>query len=432
MADIVPFRGWRYDPALVQDMGRVISPPYDVIGRVQRRRLFDASPYNIARIITAEPDAAAPEGEQYHDAGERLRDWLEAGVLKQDDRPAIYVYEQEFDLAGERRSRTGMIALVRLEAFGKGVVPHERTLSGPKADRLNLLRATRAQFGQIFTVYSDPEQTVEGRLDAARSQEPLVDVTDGGGMAHRLWAISDEPAVHAIQQVISERDLFIADGHHRHETAHNYRDENPRCEAANYRMMTLVNMSSGGLVILPIHRLVKNVTDFRAGRLLEALHRDFEITALAGAGAEARERMSACMRDAAAAGRAAFGLYVNDGSCYAMALREDVALEGWSEVQKRVDVNILQELILDPILGIDSERLASGTHVEYVNDVSPLAVPDAVAKVEAGDCQALFFVNSTPAEVVAAVARAGEKMAQKSTFFYPKVYTGLVINKLDA
>ena len=425
MADIAPFRGWRHDPARVQDMACAISLPYDLIDDALRRELFDRSPYNVARIIAAEPDRSAEGGAQYRAAADLFQEWIASGVIRQDAEPAIYAYEQIFSAGGERRSRVGLIALVRLGEFGEGVIPHERTLSGPKADRLNLLRATHTQFGQIFTVYSDPEHRLQAHLDSAKDEEPLLDVT-GDGLGHRLWAITDDAAIRAIQEVMKDKDLFIADGHHRFETAHNYRAERPDCEAAGWRMMTLVNMASTGLVILPIHRLVRNVPDFDAAQLLKALADEFEIAWFPGLGLSSRDRMFAAMREAAASEKHAFGLHVNDDHYYVLVLREGVCLEGWSEVR------ILQERILKRVLGIGPEQMAAHTHVEYVNDTGPAVVDDAVSRVESGAYQALFCVNPTPVEAVAAVAAAGETMTQKSTFFYPKVYTGLVMNRLDA
>jgi len=439
MADIVPFRGVRYNSAVVGDLARVISPPYDVIDARLRKKLLQASPYNIARIIRAEPDLGAEPMEHYRDSAGLFRAWMEDGVLVQDAQPAMYVYEQRFQVDGDEKARTGMVVLTRLEELGKGVLPHERTLSGPKADRLNLLRATRANFGQIFSLYSDPGGDVGQLLARAKFLPTLEDVTDDEGIVHRLWAVTDEATIRAIQQRMAGRPLFIADGHHRYETALNYSHERPDLQSAGYRMMTLVSMADPGLVILPTHRLVKNVPDFAAGTLLEGLKTDFEIAKSERATAAARQEMLRELAARQTQGGHAFGLYMNDGHYYLLTLRNPEAtssVHGVSSAARELDVAILHALILERHLGIDAEALEKETNVEYVKAIGK-AVSESVAKIEkaaragAGAYQALFFMNPTRVDQVQAVASQGEKMPQKSTFFYPKVYTGVVINRLE-
>jgi len=430
MSQIAAFRGVRFDLQQVGDLGHVISPPYDVIDADLRARLFDRSAFNIARIIKADPDAGGPEAQPYTAAGALFEQWVADGVLRQDPEPAVYVYEQQFDLAGKRLARTGMVALVRLEEFGKGVMPHERTFSGPKADRLNLLRATRAHFGQIFSLYPDAEGTVDRLLEQAKTAPPLGETTDAEGVTHRLWAITEASTIQEVQQAMAEKALFIADGHHRYETALNYSKERPESESAKYCMMTLVNMANEGLLILPTHRLVRNVADFDPGRLLDAAREHFDVTLFGGSDDQARAEMLEALGQA---GEHAFGLYMNDGNHYLLVLRDPQAMDtvaDRSETWRRLDATILHTLVLERILGIGSEELAAESNVEYIKDIGP-AIDQSVTKVEREGCQAVFFMNATRADQVEAVARAGEKMPQKSTFFYPKVYTGLVINKLD-
>ncbi len=430
MADIIPFRGTRYVPGTAGDVGRLISPPYDVIDANLREVLFHQSEYNIARIIKADRGS---DDAPYAGAADTWQAWRRAGVVAPDDRPAFYVYEQCFELHGRKFSRTGLIALVRLTSLGEGVLPHESTLSGPRADRLELLRATRTNFGQVFALYPDPENHVDQLLDEVKQDRPAGQTADRQQQLHRLWAISDPERIERIQALMRDKRLLIADGHHRYETALAYRAENPDWPPAQYRMMDLVNTANVGLVVLPTHRLVKNVAEFDPEKLLARLRKHFDVRAYPGDSHAVRSAVVEAIENRQRQGGHAFALCLGDGRHYELVLRDASAMDDVadrSDAWKQLDVTILHHLILERILGITSEQIQAQTHIEYIQDFDH-AIRAAAERVHAGQAQALFLINPTRIEDVLAVAENGERMPQKSTFFYPKVYSGLVFNCLD-
>ncbi len=429
MAKITAFRGYRYDTVVAGDAGRLLAPPYDVIDANLREALFRLSDYNIARIIRAERLSPSDSGAPYRSAAALWSAWRHNGIVKRDEQPAIYVYKQFFEVHGNKVSRTGVVALMHLEPLGAGVLPHETTLAGPRRDRLELMRETRAQFGQVFGLYSDPDRHVDGLLERAKADRPIVHAVDYDGHLHRLWAVTDPEVIGRIRELMLDKQILIADGHHRYETSLAYRDENPQDDAAQFRMMTLVNMSGAGLVILPTHRLVGGLTDFAPQALLGRLRRTFEVKTYPGDGPAVRSAVLEAMRAHAAAGRNALGLYLGDGKHCLLLLRNDLMIPpepGRSEAWHRLDVTILHRLVLADVLDITEEKLQAGTHVEYVHDF-PHAVETAAERVRSGERQALFLLNPPRVEDVQAVAHGRDCMPQKSTFFYPKVYSGLVI-----
>jgi len=427
---MIPFRGWRYDSATAGDLAKLISPPYDIIDPALRDVLFHQSKYNIARIIKADRDTAAPPGQSYAAAGRLFDAWRQKGVVRQDPEPAIYVYEQHFEVHERKFSRTGMAALVRLQELGDGILPHESTLTGPREDRLELLRATATHFGQIFGLYPDPERGVDAILNEAKQKRPLAQAADASGHLHRLWAIADPEKLAAVQSLMSDKGILIADGHHRYETALAYSRERPDLEGARFVMMTLVNMSNPGLVILPIHRLVRNLPDFDRVRFLAALRKRFEVRAYPGDSSAVREAVRGSMAARLSEGDHAFGLYLNDDNFYEVTVSDADALariQSGSEARRRLDVTILHQLVFEDMLGIGPERVKAQSNVGYVKDF-PHAIQDAVRAVASGEGQAFFLLNPARIEDVRTVAANNERMPQKSTFFYPKVYTGMVFD----
>lgn len=433
--EIRPFKAYRYNSAIVGDCGKCISPPYDVIDSNQQEALYNSSPYNIVRIIKGkieQGDNAA--GNQYSRASEYLDDWIAKGAVKPDENEAIYAYIQNFSIAGSDYQRSGFVALGKLTDFGEGVQPHEKTLDGPKADRLELMRATKAQFGQIFMMFNDPKKIADAIIDKAiTSGETVIDFTDDEDVRHRLVPITDNGDIERIVKMMDGKEALIADGHHRYETALNYFKEtdNP---AAKYRMMTFVNMHNEGLVVLPTHRLVGNLEKFDIDELIRKMQECFKITKFEFSDtankAKAKSLMDRRMAKTFEAGRNAFGIY--DGKNFYFALFTDKKpLEKIqaSDASKALDVVVLHEVILDAMLGIGQAQLASQSNIKYIKDIGD-AVDKAIATVDSGQEQCLFFMNSTPVEQVRAVSAKNEKMPQKSTFFYPKIFTGLTINKL--
>ncbi|OHB55919.1 MAG: hypothetical protein A2173_05855, partial [Planctomycetes bacterium RBG_13_44_8b] len=355
-------------------------------------------------------------------------------ALKPDMQEAIYGYVQDFEIAGANYRRSGFIALGKLAEFGAGVRPHEKTLDGPKADRLKLTQATAAQFGQIFMLYDDVSKTADKIIEEAVSaKKAVMDFVDEDKVRHRLFVVDETKDVAAITETMKTKEVLIADGHHRYETALNYyrQTNNP---AAQWQMMTFVNMQNSGLVVLPTHRLVGSLKNFDMNQLVKKLQTEFKITAFTYSNADSKQKaknlMFKRMKKAFEQRQNAFGIY--DGSKFYFIMlidRKKVNSPAISDVSKSLDVVILHRLILDEMLGIGTQQLAGETNIEYIKDIGD-AVDKAIAAIDNGEKQLVFFMNSTRAEQVKQVAAANEKMPQKSTFFYPKIFSGLTINKL--
>ncbi len=434
--EIKPFRAFRFNPAVVGNAGDCIAPPYDVIGPEQRRRLYRKSPYNIVRIT--KPNET-PADNQYTRAAGYLGDWIASGALKQDPAEAIYGYVQDFEVGGAQYRRLTFIALARLEDFGPPgpVRPHEQTLSKAMLDRLNLKRATAADFGLVFMLYEDKKGIADRIIQSASAGPAILDCIDEQDVRHRLFAITAKKDVDAIVRMMRDKNCIIADGHHRYTTGLTYSKESPN-PAAKYQMLAFTNMSHEGLIVLATHRLVANLPDFNMDRLLADLGRNFQVTGFAfgrerQAKADARQEMLARMRAEHGKDKKAFGIYGPNSVFYAAVLKNaramNVAAPNMSAAYRSLDVAVLHKLILDELLGIDEEVLARGENLEYVKD-APTAIDDSIAQVDAGLKQAAFFMNPIKLQQLIEVTDAGERMPQKSTYFYPKMFTGVTINKL--
>ena len=434
MARIYPFSGYRYNQKIVSDIGAVFTEPYDKINPELQEKYYQRHPYNIVRLIKGKTNPGDDKSNnQYTRARDYLDQWIADGILTREDREAIYVYNEEYSVAGgERKTRHGFIALGRLEELGKGgVMPHERTLAGPKADRLNLMRATGTQFGLIFMLYLDTENEVNNALAELCRREPDIETSDDDGVIHRIWVVTD-PVIHRkVMALMEGKQLFIADGHHRYETALNYQMEMrekgivclPGSENYDNRMMAFISMQDRGLTILPTHRLLFNITDEQLASLHDGLSRFFNMEQCDGL-EEMLERMKG-----GAGNEHRFGLYIN-GAYTLLTLKEVSAVDRLVKVDasddwKRLDVAIIHA-VLEHLFGIDKKKLEAQSNVAYERyaDVASRMVDD-------GRYQLAFFLNPTKASQVATVAANGERMPQKSTDFYPKLYTGLVINKLN-
>ncbi len=422
---------------MVGDVGSCISPPYDVISPDQQQQLYEKSKYNIVRIIKGKTTAFDnDDNNQYTRAADYLNTWIEKGVLKQDQAETIYAYVQDFELTVGHFRRSSFIALARLEEFGKTVRPHEETLDEPKIDRLNLKRATVAKFGLVFMLYGDEQKIADKIIEDTTTQKPLVDCLDEQNVRHRLFTISAKDDIDAIANMMVDKDCIIADGHHRYETALNYYKEtgNP---AAAYQMTAFVNTRHAGLIILATHRLVSNLENFRFEEFIAALKENFVITELQFdsplAKSDARQEMSARVIAECDKERNAFGIYGGNSGFYLAVLKDrqamDSAAPNMSGAWKSLDVSVLHKLVLEKLLGIGEKELAGGANIEYVKDTGN-AVDESIAKVDTGQRQLAFFVSPPKMQQLRMVTAAGEKMPQKSTYFYPKMYTGLTINKL--
>ena len=422
MAEIRPFRALRFNTEKAGEIGQLVCPPYDIISDEQRKGYLAKNPCNIIRL-------ELPKGEEpYQTAGETLKQWIEQGILRQDEQESIYIYEEEFTVNGLHTKFKGCIVRVRLEEFSKGIVlPHEETLSKAKEDRFNLMKATNCNFSQIYSLYMDPEHEITNRLDALSDAAPENELTDSDGVTHRLWIVSDQSEIAAICKAFADKKLYIADGHHRYETALNYRNycrENKIGSGEeDYVMMMLVDMEHPGLVVLPTHRLVRDLPQFDKENLLTACREYFDVTEEEDINS-AEAKLKTLYDD----GKKAFAFYCGGSGYTLLVLRDTDALARLlpdkSAAFQGLDVTVLHTLVLEKIFGIDADNMAKQINLTYVKQFE-----DAVAAVEKGDAQCAFILNPTKVTEIRDVAAAGEKMPQKSTYFYPKLITGLVMNR---
>jgi uncharacterized protein (DUF1015 family) len=433
MADAHAFRGFRYDLARVGNVSDVIAPPYDVIDATLQEQLYQRSPYNVVRLILNRETANDSERDnRYTRASQALRDWLQDGILVQDSARALYVYHQDFEVEGQRFSRKGFMARVRLEPFGTGrIFPHEETLAGPKADRLNLFRATQMNLSQIFGLYPDADSAAQARLDAAISRMPPLQATDHLGVVSRLWPVSDQRVVSAVSGMLADRPVFIADGHHRYETALRYLQERQQSgevtgpdHPANFVLMMLVSMSDPGLRILPTHRLVSGIGELRGDDIRKILQPHFDVEAVGAGPQSAREAWDLIEADGSQ-DVLGFGA-VADGTWHIARFRTpqlmaEVAAEH-SEAWRGLAVAILHRVVLDRLLPMAGNGTPTCRYVHLLREVT-----DAVA---ARSCQVAVLVPPATMSHVEQVAGNLEKMPPKSTYFYPKLLSGLVFNSL--
>ncbi len=425
MAELRPIKPLLYNPGVVGDVSNVITPPYDVISPAEQDMYRTRSPYSAIHIEL--PVEGGGVG-RYEYAAQLVQLWQQQGALRPREEAAFFVHRQEFEVQGEGYARTALLAGVRLEPWEAGVVlPHERTFRGPKQDRLELLRATAVAPSSVFSLYEQPP-AVRQVIEATTRTEPIYTATEGG-VAHSLWAVADPAQVDAISDAMADRQLYIADGHHRYETALSYRDErrasdgvtDPDC-AYNFLAMSLVAFDDPGLVVLPTHRLVSGVSQNLVERLADSLSGAFHVEVLDGY-ARTEDSASELLGDGAPYafvlydGRRALRVTGGEG------VREQLP-EGRSEAWRALDLAALHELVLGRALGVPADRLEE--HVRYTRDVS-----GAFGQVDAGQAQLAAFVRPTSVHQLRAVADAHDKMPQKSTYFYPKFPAGLVINRLD-
>jgi uncharacterized protein (DUF1015 family) len=424
MATIRPFQGVRYNQAKV-DLSSVVTPPYDVISPADQEWYRQHDPHTMVRLILPQGD-----GEKYENAASCLHDWLDKGILIRDEEPSLYALEQEYEVNGKRMKRLGFSCAVRLEDYdSRTVLPHENILAKPMDDRLNLMRSAKSNFDSVFGLFDD--DSVENTLRPFLSRDPDACAVDKDGVVCRLWKISDRTAISAIVNALADKSLVIADGHHRYAAALAYRDEMRQAAGASdpeapyeFVMMTLVSLADSGLVILPTHRLVRNVDGFDAGSFLSKLSESFDVEEIA---AEDLESVVQKLGDE----KYVFGLYMGPGMSFVIKLKNGIRPEQaiqspGSDALKQLDVSVLHSMILDAILGIGAQQMAAQSNLSYTRDPE-----SAMKSVDAGENQALFLMNSTRVEEVRAVAAAGDKMPQKSTFFYPKLITGLLMRVME-
>jgi len=417
VADVQPLRALHYDLDRTGGLQDVVAPPYDVIGPEQRAELEASSPYNVVRIDLPVGD------DPYQTAAEQLQAWRAQGVIVRDEQPAVWVLEQDYTGPdGTSRRRRGFLARVRVNEYGPGRIrPHERTHPGPREDRLRLTRATKTNLSPIFSLFDDPAGTATAAMEHSTTPEPWGQAIDDDGTVTRIWRVTDPGAIEAITGAASPAELLIADGHHRYETARVYAEEIGGEGPQRYVLMCLVALEDPGLTVFPTHRLLRDLRPDQHETLAEAIRRDFTVEKLEGTTGLAP----------------AYGQPVRFGYIdahfrqpFMLTLKEpataDAALAGHAEPYRRLDTAVLEALILKGALGMTDEDIDHMTGLEYARDFE-----HALELVESGARDAAFFVAPTPIEEVRAVAAAGESMPPKSTYFFPKVPTGLLFNPLD-
>jgi uncharacterized protein (DUF1015 family) len=433
MADIRAFRAYRYDLGRVGTLGDVVAPPYDVIDPALQQALYARSPYNVIRLILNKEEPSDTETEnRYTRAARYLREWQQDGILAHDSARSIYVYHQDFEVEGEHFRRRGFLARVRLERFGEGkIFPHEETLPGPKADRLRLFHATAMNLSPIFGLYPDETGAIQSQLDEAVRRALPLEATDHLGVVNRLWPVTDQHVLSTVTGLLGPKPLFIADGHHRYETAVRYLQEKRAAgevrdteAAANFVLMMLVGMSDPGLFILPTHRLVSGLPQLTADRLRAVLAEQFELDTIGHGEQGARDTWELVQADGSQE-LLGFGT-VDDGVWQSARFRSPHTLaalaEEHSPAWRSLAVSVLHVLVLGKLIPEGVGGQPSCRYVHLLREVTE----DVAAK----RCQLAVLVPPASMQHVEQIAGNLEKMPPKSTYFYPKLLSGLVFNTL--
>ena len=431
MADIALIRGILFDPTKVS-IDKVIAPPYDVISEEDRKKLEALEPHNIVRL-----DLPQGEGDtKYENAAKTMNAWLDEGVLQRDTRPAIYRYNQIFtvpELGARKFTRRGFICAVRLAGYEEKVVlPHERTLRGPKEDRLKLMRATRAHFSQIFGLYRDPSLSTDSAFSATDHRPPDLEGATADGTVHQVWRMNDRESIAQVGRAMSHLPIYIADGHHRYETMLALRDELRAAGGGNvgYRASSefatffLTNMADPGLVVLPTHRIVHALASVDKEQILEKAQANFLVETIEGGAADAG-KLKTALHERGRQRPTFAAVFSGDKDAYLLSLQHDPRLQLHRSVAT-LDVTLLHAVVLERILGIDREAQEKQTNLGYVKDTG-----DALGRVARGEAQIAFIMNPTRVDQVLDAADHGQVMPQKSTYFTPKIASGLVLNPLS-
>ncbi len=421
MAKIKPFSALRYlDKA--GDVKELVCPPYDIISEKERLALIEKNPHNLIRL-------ELPRGEKpYDEAADITRQWLSEGIIGEDKNEGIYIYEEKFEVEGKKYSLKGFVSLVRLYEFSENVVlPHEETLSKAKQDRFNLMTSTGCSFSQIYSLYMDEDRSISSKIAELSCGAPEITFETEDGITHNLWCVYDAEHIDFITSKMADKKIYIADGHHRYETALNYARANSKDltddgERTNYCMMMLVDMENDGLVVFPTHRIIHSLENFDLDKTLKACSKHFEIKACG------KEAVEAELKNAEAQNKKAFALYTGKDKFTLLTLKSlDIMKEILPEksaASQGLDVSVLHSLVLERLFGIDKENMANQKNLRYTRDIK-----EAIEAVDNGEANCSFIINPTRVTEIRDVALAGEKMPQKSTYFYPKIITGLVMNK---
>lgn len=433
MNDLRPFRGLRYNQDMVGPLGNVVCPPYDVISKEDAQSLYEKGAYNAVRLeFGLEYHDDDSSNNRYTRAAAFLERWIAKGALEEEAEPALYVYEQQFPLEGKTVVRRGILGALGLTPWEEGVVlPHEETMPKPKADRLQLMRATECNFSPLFLLFDDSTGNVVREMEVVCAVEPIATADAGNGQIHRLW-VAKGAAARQLAEALRTPQLYMADGHHRYETALAYREEKRASDpsasddaAYNYALVLLVEAHDPGLVVLPTHRLVRGVGEQLISALDRGLSSRFDVKNVTVGSSNPAQVADALLREMADEGQQtpALGLY-RAGEALVLKLRGSIPRHG-NESRPLLDVDVLHEGLMEPFLGIGLPELKAGGYVTYTRDAA-----EAVAAVDRGEVQLALLLNPTKVEQVLDTARAYGKMPQKSTYFYPKAITGLVFHSL--
>ena len=437
MVRIFPFEVILYNTkALKKHLSKVFAPPYDVINAEEQEEFYKDNEFNYIRIILGKEFSEDGEyNNKYIRSAAFLEGWLRHNILKQDEKPCFYVYEQRFSQGGKKYSRIGFIGLLRLEEIGKGkVYPHEETYSKAKLDRLQLMRTTSSNLESILSIYSDEKQRVLKVLKTFMRRKPVIEVRDKAKVTHRLWRIDRKPSINKIMKEMKDKIAFIADGHHRYEAALRFKNEHKmkntkfsEDEAYNHIMMYFTAIEDKGLLVLPIHRVIHNLTYFDPVDFEEQLQEFFKVTPYKASKKSAKKVLKKLLRDMGKKEHS-FGLYLGNNRYALLNLKDEKAVdalvaEDKPKAWKHLDVTVLRSTVLDTILNISRE--SGDDKITYTNNAE-----EAVQLVDKKGCQLAFFLSPTKIEEITSIASKLEKMPHKSTFFYPKLLSGLVLNKI--
>lgn len=424
MAEIKPFGALRFTPKAGK-IEQLTCPPYDIISEDERKEFLKTNEHNIIRL-----ELPVDGTDPYKQANAVLNTWLEEKILESDNTPGLYLYKETFTSGGREHSVMGMVCMVKLEEFEKGVVlPHENTLSKAKTDRFNLMCATGCNFSSIYCLYFDDGGKIYPNLEGQAVGTPLLDFKGWDNVTHQVWRITDPEVIEKISGLFAEKKLYIADGHHRYETALNYRNhlrktqgDSPR--PADYVMMTLTNIEHPGLLVFPTHRVVRDIESFDKASLIDACREHFDVKSMSV------DELTTEMTASEGRGEKVIGL-VLPNEHYLLRLREIEVMKKFlpdvSQATRELDVSILHTLILERILGIDKENMANQINLFYTR-----VLDEALSAIPEGKGNCSFLLNATKVDEIAAVSAAGEKMPQKSTYFYPKLITGHLMAKIHS
>jgi len=427
MVEIEPFRGIMYNEDEIKDFGLVITPPYDVINEDEKERFFGLSEYNMVNLLLGGAGG-------YAEIAKHFDKWQEKKVLVRDDEDSVYIYSQTFDNNGSLFTRVGFISLLKLGELGEGVLPHEKTLEKPFKDRLALLNATKANFGSVFVLYDDRAGVIDSFIrDRIDEGVPDMDFEDSLGIKHSLWKVSDEGFIDGLREGMLQCQCVIADGHHRYRSVLRFREEHSELGDAAYTLCCFVNSFNEGLFILPIDRFVFGLKDLDIDKVLDRLKEYFDIEEVSDVNLLIKkvDGTPVMVDKSVNLKNNVFGMYcyLNKKS-YFLRLKDRSVLDGSypdsTDVYRKLDVNILHRLVFEGVLGISEEDQYKGTHIEYTKGNKR-----ALEKLDDDKYQFAFFMNAPLMREIFLTARAGETMPQKSTYFYPKIYSGLVMNKID-